>query len=140
MRAIVYETYGPPEVLQLKEIEIPSPSDDELLIKVLATKATKSDCELRSFNFPVKWFSLPLRIAMGIRKPKRQVLGGYFAGEVEAVGKEVSKFAAGDQVFGTGAQVRCIRGVHVPAGEQHYCTNANEHELCRSSSNAFGGT
>jgi len=74
--------------------------DDEILIKVHAAEATKADCELRSFKFAVNWFWLPLRIAMGIKKPKKQVLGGYFAGEVESVGKDVSKFTSGDQVFG----------------------------------------
>jgi NADPH:quinone reductase-like Zn-dependent oxidoreductase len=81
-------------------VEKPNPKDDEVLIRVHAAEATKADCELRSFNFPVKWFWLPLRIAMGITKPRRQVLGGYFAGEVESVGKNVSKFEKGDQVFG----------------------------------------
>lgn len=101
MKAIVYTEYGSPDVLQLKDVEKPTPMDDEVLIKVQAAEATKADCELRSFNFPVKWFWLPLRIAMGLKKPKRQVLGGYFAGEVESVGKDVSKFMKGDQVFGT---------------------------------------
>ena len=101
MKAIVYTKYGSADVLQLKEVEKPVPRDDEILIKVHAAEATKADCELRSFKFAVKWFWLPLRIAMGIKKPKRQVLGGYFAGEVEAVGKDVSKFNRGDQVFGT---------------------------------------
>jgi len=101
MKAIVYTKYGPPDVLQLKEVEKPTPKDNEVLIKVHAAEATKADCELRSFNFPVKWFWLPLRIAMGLIKPKKQILGGYFAGEVESVGKDVSKFKKGDQVFGT---------------------------------------
>jgi len=101
MRAVVYTKYGSPDVLQLKEVEKPIPKDDEVLIKVHAAEATKTDCELRSFNFPVKWFRLPLRIAMGLIKPKKQILGGYFAGEIESVGKDVSKFKKGDQVFGT---------------------------------------
>ncbi|MCZ6665356.1 MAG: NAD(P)-dependent alcohol dehydrogenase, partial [Gammaproteobacteria bacterium] len=101
MKAIVYTRYGSPDVLQLKDVEKPVPPDDEILIKVRAAEATKSDCEMRSFNFPVKWFWLPLRIALGIRKPKRQILGGYFSGEIESVGKDVGKFKKGDQVFGT---------------------------------------
>ena len=101
MKAIVYTKYGSPDVLKLKEVEKPIPKDNEVLIKVHAAEATKADCELRSFNFPVKWFWLPLRIAMGLIKPKKQILGGYFAGEVESVGKDVSKFKKGDQVFGT---------------------------------------
>ncbi len=101
MKAIVYTKYGAPEVLEIKEIEKPEPVDDEILIRIHAVEATKADCELRSFNFAVKWFWLPLRVAMGMSKPKKQVLGGYFAGEVETVGKDVSKFKRGDQVFGT---------------------------------------
>jgi len=120
MKAIVYTRYGAPEVLEIKEIEKPEPVDDEILIRIHAVEATKADCELRSFNFAVKWFWLPLRVAMGMSKPiavkwfwlplrvamgmskpKKQVLGGYFAGEVETIGKDVSKFKKGDQVFGT---------------------------------------
>ena len=101
MKAVVYTKYGSPDVLQLKEVDKPIPRNDEVLIKVYAAEATKTDCELRSFNFPVKWFWLPLRIAMGLIKPKKQILGGYFAGEVESVGKDVSKFKKGDQIFGT---------------------------------------
>ena len=101
MKAIVYTKYGAPEVLRVKEIEKPIPEDDEVLIRIHAAEATKADCELRSFNFAVKWFWLPLRVAMGVTKPKKQVLGGYFAGEVDTVGRDVSKFKKGDQVFGT---------------------------------------
>ena len=101
MKAIVYTKYGAPDVLQVKEVAKPKPKDHEVLIKIHAAEATKADCELRSFTFSVKWFWLPLRIVMGITKPRRQVLGGYFAGEVESVGKDVSKFRKGDQVFGS---------------------------------------
>ena len=101
MKAIVYTKYGAPDVLQIREIEKPEPEDDEVLIKIHATEATKADCELRSFKFAVKWFWLPLRVAMGVTRPKKQVLGGYFSGEVETVGKDVLKFKKGDQVFGT---------------------------------------
>lgn len=85
LKAIVNTEYGAPEVLHLKNIDKPIPKQNEILIKVHATEATKSDCELRSFNFPVKWFWLPLRIALGITKPKRQVLGGYFSGVIESI-------------------------------------------------------
>ena len=100
MKAIVYEKYGSADVLNVKEVKKPLPKDDEILIKVRAAEATKGDCEMRSFNFPVKWFWLPLRFALGLIKPKRQILGGYFAGEVDSVGKDVSKFKKGDQVYG----------------------------------------
>lgn len=100
MKAITYTTYGPAEVLKLKEVEQPFPKDSEVLIRVHAAEATKADCELRSFNFQAKWFWLPLRFAIGLTKPKRQILGGYFAGEVKSVGKDVVKFRKGDRVFG----------------------------------------
>ncbi len=100
MKAIIYEEYGPPDVLRVDELEKPTPQDDEVLIKVCAAEATKADCEMRSFHFQVKWFWLPLRIALGITRPKKKVLGGYLAGEVESTGKDVSRFKQGDQVFG----------------------------------------
>ena len=103
MKAITYENYGSPDVLQLKELEKPVPKDDEILIRVQAAEATKSDVEMRSFRFAVKWFWLPLRIAFGVRKPKRQILGGYFSGDVESLGKDVTQFSTGDQIFGAAA-------------------------------------
>jgi len=101
MKAIVYKKYGSPDVLQLMNVEKPRPGENDVLIKVHAAEVTKSDCELRSFNFPVKWFWLPLRIALGVLKPKRQVLGGYFAGVVVSAGSHVTKFKEGDPVFGS---------------------------------------
>jgi len=101
MKAVTYKKYGPPEVLQVENVETPSPLENEILVRVRAAEATKSDCEMRSFHFQVKWFWLPLRIMLGIRKPKRSILGGYFSGEVESVGQSVSKFKPGDAVFGS---------------------------------------
>jgi len=101
MKAIAYTRYGSPDVLQLKEVEKPAPKDNEILIRVRAAEATKSDCEMRRSQFAVKWFWLPMRIAMGVTKPRKLILGGYFAGEVESVGKDVAKFKTGDQVFGS---------------------------------------
>ncbi len=101
MKAIVYTKYGPPSVLQVKEIEKPQPKDDEVLIKIHSAEVTKTDCEMRSFNFAVKWFWLPLRLYWGVFNPKKSVLGGYFSGEIEAIGNSVSKFVVGDQVFGS---------------------------------------
>lgn len=101
MKAVVYAQYGPPEVLHLVDISTPVPKDDEVLIRVRAAEATKADCEMRGFRFSVHWFWLPLRLALGVRRPRRQILGSYFAGEVARVGKDVSNFAVGDQVFGT---------------------------------------
>ncbi|WP_136660162.1 NAD(P)-dependent alcohol dehydrogenase [Nitratireductor sp. XY-223] len=101
MKAITYTRYGPPEVLQVNDVDKPAPGDDEVLIRVRAAEATKSDCELRGFRFSVNWFWLPLRIAVGVTRPRREILGGYFSGEIAAVGKDVTRFAVGDAVFGT---------------------------------------
>lgn len=101
MRAIVYRKYGSPDVLHLENVDKPVPEDNEILIRVHAAEATKSDCEMRSFNFAVKWFWLPLRIMFGLFRPKKTILGGYFSGEVEAVGKGVTGFSNGDQIFGS---------------------------------------
>jgi NADPH:quinone reductase-like Zn-dependent oxidoreductase len=100
LKAITYSKYGPPDVLRIEAVERPVPKDDEVLIKVRAAEATKSDCEMRSFKFAVKWFWLPLRIVFGIRKPRRRILGGYFSGQIEAIGNSVTGFSRGDQVFG----------------------------------------
>ncbi|WOO40299.1 NAD(P)-dependent alcohol dehydrogenase [Rubellicoccus peritrichatus] len=105
MKAITYSCYGPPNVLKVKDVEKPVPKDDEILIKVQAVEVTKADCEMRSFKFPVKWFWLPLRCAFGLRKPKRQILGSYFSGEIVSMGKDVLNLSAGDEVFGA-AQLR----------------------------------
>lgn len=101
MKAIVYREYGAPDVLQLVEVDEPKPKNDEILIRVRAAEVTKSDCELRSFRFPVKWFWLPLRLALGVRRPRRPILGGYFSGEVAAVGEAVTTCQPGDAVYGS---------------------------------------
>jgi NADPH:quinone reductase-like Zn-dependent oxidoreductase len=98
MKAIVCTKYGPPNVLQLRELEKPAPKDDEVLIKVHAATVTKGDCELRSLKLPFLW-KLIIRIGFGLRAPRRKILGQELAGEIEAVGKAVTLFHAGDQVF-----------------------------------------
>jgi NADPH:quinone reductase-like Zn-dependent oxidoreductase len=100
MKAIVYSNYGPPDVLQLKDVEKPIPKDNEMLVKVHATTVTSADRRLRSFDVP-RLFWLPARLMLGVIKPRRNILGSELAGEIESVGKDVKLFKKGDQVYGT---------------------------------------
>ncbi len=112
MKAVVYEKYGPPEVLQLTEIEKPVPKDNEVLIKNHATTAHIGDVRMRGFIVPFL-FWLPFRIYLGLFKPKRKILGMELSGAVESVGRSVKKFKPGDEVwasswFGAYAEFKCI--------------------------------
>ncbi len=101
MKAILWMKYGPPEVLQLQEIDKPVPKDNEVLIKVHATTVTAGDCEMRSLEFPA-YLSLLMRAFIGFRKPTRvTIIGQELAGEISDVGKSVKRFKKGDQVFGS---------------------------------------
>ena len=114
MKAIVYTRYGPPDVLQLKEVAKPTPKDNEVLIRIYAATVAAEDPMMRSFTFsPLFW--LPLRIAFGLIKPRKKILGSELAGEIESVGKDVKLFKEGDQVFGVDisglgayAQYKCL--------------------------------
>jgi NADPH:quinone reductase-like Zn-dependent oxidoreductase len=99
MKAVVCTRYGPPEVLQLKELNKPVPGDTEICIKIQATSVTASDCIIRGFKVPPK-FWLPMGLVIGFGKPKKPVPGMVFSGDVEATGKAVRLFKTGDQVFG----------------------------------------
>jgi NADPH:quinone reductase-like Zn-dependent oxidoreductase len=119
MRAVVYDNYGPPDVLRLEDVERPIPEEDEVLIRIHATTVTRTDCGLRSADpFITRFFT-------GLRGPKRKILGMELAGEVEAVGAAVAEFKVGDHVFGvkgSGAHAEfvCMREsaalAHKPAG------------------------
>ena len=98
MKAIVCTKYGPPEVLQLKEVEKPTPKDNEVLIKIHAAAVTVSDCIVRSGKVNILLW-IPMRIFIGFRRPRKPVLGLELAGEIEEIGKDVKRFKKGDQIF-----------------------------------------
>jgi NADPH:quinone reductase-like Zn-dependent oxidoreductase len=119
MRAVVYDSYGPPHILRLEDVERPVPKEDEVLVRIRATTVTRTDCGWRSAK---PFFS---RFFTGLRRPKRRILGMELAGEVEAVGAAVTEFEVGDQVFGVNdfgahAEFVCMREdrplAHKPAG------------------------
>jgi len=119
MRAVVYDRYGPPDVLRLEDVERPAPRDAEVLVKIHATTVNRTDCGLRSAQ---PFFT---RFVTGLRRPRNRILGMELAGEVEAVGAAVTEFKVGDRVFGGSgfgahAEFVCIREsaplAHMPAG------------------------
>lgn len=104
MKSIAWTAYGPPEVLQPTETEKPAPKDHEVLIRIRATTVTMGDCELRSLRLPF-YLALPLRLYFGWQAPRQKTLGQELAGDVEAAGRNVRRFKAGDRVFGTPGMV-----------------------------------
>jgi NADPH:quinone reductase-like Zn-dependent oxidoreductase len=129
MKAAVFTEYGPPEVLQLKEVTKPSPKDNEILIRIYATPINFADTLIRNFRaISPKKFHMPFlfwligKMTFGFRKPRITILGSEFAGEVEAAGKTVTRFKIGDQVFGycgprmgANAEYLCMRETGVVA-------------------------
>src|SRR5437660_9552412 len=128
MRAVVYDRYGPPDVLRLEDVERPIPKEDEVLVKIHATAVARADCATREANRRSGLaVTLLSRFISGIRRPKQPILGSELAGEVEAVGAAVNEFAVGDHVFGSSgfsfgayAEFICIREsariAHKPTG------------------------
>ena len=121
MRAVVHDRYGAPDVLRLADVEPPSPEEDQVLVRVRATTVNRTDCHRRAAK-PFLW-----RFLSGLLRPRHRVLGGEMAGEVDAVGSAVTRFAVGDRVFGTSgpklgghAELLCRRETgliaHMPAG------------------------
>ena len=114
MKAIVWTKYGSPDGLQLKEVDKPTPKDNEVLIRIYATTVTAGDCEIRSLKVHASLW-LVMRIWMGLINPRNKILGTELAGEIESVGKNVKRFKEGDQVFGssgvgfgTNAEYKCL--------------------------------
>lgn len=125
MKAIVFTEYGSPEVLQLKEVEKPTPNDNEVLIRIYATPINIGDIWARNFKaISPRKFSMPMplwlpaRIAMGFRKPRKQILGSEFAGVIEAIGKDVKLLKAGHEVFG-------YRSMNFGANAEYLCMPEN---------------
>jgi NADPH:quinone reductase-like Zn-dependent oxidoreductase len=128
MRAVVYDRYGPPDVLRIEDVARPEPKEDEVLVKVHATTVNRSDVHIREANRTSGMAtSLLSRLVSGVRRPRQPVLGSEFAGEVETVGPSVKEFSVGDKVFGSSglrfgahAEFMCIREsrriAHMPAG------------------------
>ena len=145
MRAVVFDRYGPPDVLRLEDVERPVPKEAEVLVKVHATTVNRLDCATREANRRSGLaLSFMSRLVFGLRRPKQRVLGTEFAGEVEAVGAAVREFAVGDKVFGTSglsfgahAEFVCMREsariAHMPAG----MTFAEAAPICDGALNAL---
>ena len=117
MRAVVCTSYGPPDVLQLRDVAKPAPKDNEVLVRIRATTVSTADCELRRFDFS-PWIWLPMRLAFGIRRPRRPVLGQELAGEVDSVGKDVRSLRKGDRVF-------AATGIGLGAYAEYICLREN---------------
>jgi NADPH:quinone reductase-like Zn-dependent oxidoreductase len=114
MKAVIWTKYGPPEVLEVRQVEKPTPKENEVLIKIYATTVTAGDSELRRLDFPI-YLSLPMRMWTGFTKPKENTIPGTeLAGEIEAVGKSVTRFKVGDKVFGS-------TGTEFGANAQYIC-------------------
>lgn len=115
MKAVLWRKYGDPDLLEMGKVEKPSPKADEVLIKIHAATVTPGDCEMRRFDMHIL-FWLPLRLYMGIFRPKRPILGMELAGEIEEVGSEVRNFKNGDHIiagtgigFGAYAEYKCVK-------------------------------
>jgi NADPH:quinone reductase-like Zn-dependent oxidoreductase len=99
MKAAICTKYGPPEVLRIVERDVPVPKDDEVLIKVFAASVTNSDIFIRGSNIPLR-FRIPMRIMMGISRPRKDILGEVLSGEIVQIGPKIRRFHIGDKIFG----------------------------------------
>ncbi len=120
MKAVIFTNYGPPDVLELREIDKPAPKDDEVLIKVYATSVTAGEIEIRTLKLPL-WLRLTMQLWLGFRKSRKKILGQELAGVIEETGKNVTSFRKGDAVFGT-------TGFHMGANAQYVCLSVKPQE------------
>ncbi|HXG76241.1 MAG TPA: NAD(P)-dependent alcohol dehydrogenase [Gaiellaceae bacterium] len=136
MRAVVHDRYGPPEVLRVEKVEKPVPAADELLVRVRATTVSQTDCHMRRAR-PLFW-----RLMLGLRRPRRRTLGLELAGEVEAVGSAVTRFAPGDRVFGlrsgAWAEYVCVRETGFVAAIPGGLTFEQAAAICDGANQALG--
>jgi NADPH:quinone reductase-like Zn-dependent oxidoreductase len=136
MRAVVHDRYGPPEVLRVDDVERPVPGDDELLVRVHATTVTQTDCHMRAAR-PFLW-----RFMLGLRRPRRRVLGLEFAGVVEEIGPAVTQFGVGDKVFGlrssAHAEYVCVRESRLVAAMPSTMTFEQAAAVCDGMTQALG--
>lgn len=123
MKAIMCKKYGPPEVLQIEQVNKPNPKNNEVLIKIYATSVTDSDIFIRSSKLPSKMHLIPFRLMMGIWGPRNPIIGEVFSGKIEAIGSEIKRFSIGDKVFGltgfslgTYADYKCMKEVDSKQG------------------------
>jgi len=116
MKAVFTTKYGPPEVLKIEEVEKPLPKKNELLIKIKAIAVTSGDCRMRAFNIPKWHYKIPMRIMLGIIKPRKPIQGLWLSGEIEKAGTETTKFSVNQQIyartldlnFGANAEYICL--------------------------------
>lgn len=126
MKAVLHTRFGPPDELQLVEVDKPIPKDNELLIQIRTATVTTTDCNLRNLTFAPNWAKIPFRISLGIFKPRKQRLGFEMAGKVEAVGKNVQRFKVGDCVFGTPEPNYGTHAEYIAIAEDRPITEKNE--------------
>lgn len=100
MNAVVYTKYGSSDVLKFITVEKPQPKANEILVKIMATTVTSGDVRLRSSDFPILVW-IPVRLMFGLFRPKKEILGHEFSGIVEAIGKDVTQYKVGDEIFAT---------------------------------------
>src|SRR5665647_2164569 len=117
MRAVVCTDYGPPDVLQLRDVLKPVPKDNEVLVRIRVTTVGAADCELRRFDFGL-WIWVPIRLSFGIRRPRQPVLGQELAGDIESVGKDVRSLRKGGRVF-------AATGIGLGAYAEYICLREN---------------